>query len=42
MLRRIPILFSLDHIRPKDHNISLGLASIISQLKYNNIEYNKI
>ncbi|XP_068757270.1 uncharacterized protein [Montipora capricornis] len=41
MLRsRIPILISLDHIRPKDPGLSLGVASIISHLKSKRIEYN--
>ncbi|RMX52311.1 hypothetical protein pdam_00010362 [Pocillopora damicornis] len=41
MLRsRIPILISLDHIRPKDPRLSLGVASIISHLSHNKIEYN--
>ena len=41
MLRsKIPILFSLDHIRPKDPPLSLGVASIVSYLKHKKIEYN--
>ena len=41
MLRRkIPILISLDHIRPKDPRLSLGVASIISLLKHKKIEHN--
>lgn len=41
MLRsKIPILISLDHIRPKDPRLSLGVASIISHLKHKKIEYN--
>ncbi|KAJ7365530.1 hypothetical protein OS493_005642 [Desmophyllum pertusum] len=41
MLRsRIPILISLDHIRGKDPPLSLGVASIISQLKHRKIEFN--
>lgn len=41
MLRRkIPILISLDHIRPKDPPLSLGVASIMSHLKQKKIEYN--
>lgn len=41
MLRsKIPILISLDHIRPKDPGISLGVASIMSHLRQRKIEYN--
>ncbi|KAL9962816.1 hypothetical protein ACROYT_G031960, partial [Oculina patagonica] len=41
MLRsKIPILISLDHIRPKDPRLSLGVASIVSHLKQKKIEYN--
>lgn len=37
---RIPKLISVDHIRPKDPRLSLGVASIISHLNHNKIEYN--
>lgn len=41
MLRsKIPILITLDHIRPKDPQLSLGVASILSHLKHKKIEYN--
>ena len=41
MLRsKIPVLISLDHIRPKDPRLSLGVASIVSHLKHKKIEYN--
>lgn len=41
MLRsKIPILIILDHIRPKDPGISLGVASIMSHLKRKKIEHN--
>lgn len=41
LLKRKPLLISLDWTRPKDPPMSLGHASIISNLIKNNIEYNE-
>ena len=36
------ILVGLDHLRPKDPVISLGIASIVAQLKRNDLLYTNI